>query len=357
MVHAALYWFVTLFFICGQCMSHPICLDSTFPVNHTGTFTKCTKWNNLNTCVDPADESTAIVEPTYSPDDPPSAECASMMTDISCAVVDQFSGHLFRAEGAAALDRPILCPNYCTALYNACNTTLMADSPFVNKSTVLTTMNATYSTVDDFCNTFADFEYCFDGTPYTIGPPTPFIANFSICVERVIMGGVPKVSFQPVPDYPDLLMVGDLEGVVKIYAVNNTNTGDAFEEISTLLDIRSFVKFEGERGLLGVAMHKNFSQNGRFYVSFSCLGPSAGIDCELGDSIIDEYRVDEPSNPKKLQANTTTRRRIFRLLQPFANHNGGQVLFSPDPAEPHLFFMLGDGGSGGDPGNRAVSSG
>ena len=176
-----------------------------------------------------------------------------------------------------------------------------------------------------------------------------------ICVERVLSGNVPTVNFQPVPGYNDIYLLGDLAGLIKIYSADSVNTGSAFSEISTLLDIRNKIDFGGERGLLGVAVHKSFYTNGRFYVSFSCLGPTAYPDCNDGDSIVDEYRVLNPSNRSALIADVTTRRRIFRTVQPYANHNGGLVIFSPDPNDPNLYMMLGDGGSEDDPDNRAVS--
>ena len=181
------------------------------------------------------------------------------------------------------------------------------------------------------------------------------IQAVDICVEHVLSSSIPQVNFQPIPGHDDLFLIGDLSGVIKIYSADSVDPGSAFSSVSVLLDLRDKINFGGEAGLLGVAVHKDFASNGRFYVSFICAGPSAFPDCAEGDSVIDEYTVIDPSTPTGLQANITTIRRIFKTFQPYENHNGGLVLFSPDPADPNLYMVLGDGGSAGDPDDRAVS--
>ena len=104
------------------------------------------------------------------------------------------------------------------------------------------------------------------------------------------------------------------------------------------LDIRSIVQDGGERGLLGLAFHPRYTENGFFYVNYTDLA---------GDTVVARYRV-SAADPNRADPNSA-----FTLLfidQPFANHNGGQLQFGPDG---FLYIGMGDGGSGGDPGNRA----
>jgi glucose/arabinose dehydrogenase len=102
----------------------------------------------------------------------------------------------------------------------------------------------------------------------------------------------------------------------------------------TFLNIRNRVSDGGERGLLSVAFHPNYARNHRFYVDYTDTN---------GDTRVVEFR----SNGRV--ARLRTARRLLYVKQPYANHNGGQLQFGPDGL---LYVGMGDGGSGGDPGNR-----
>lgn len=106
------------------------------------------------------------------------------------------------------------------------------------------------------------------------------------------------------------------------------------------LDITGLVLCCGERGLLSVAFHPRFAENGFFYVNYTELaGP--------GTTVIARYSVSK-TDPNR--ADTASAKVLLRIAQPFPNHNGGQLQFGPDG---FLYIGMGDGGSGGDPGNRA----
>ena len=103
------------------------------------------------------------------------------------------------------------------------------------------------------------------------------------------------------------------------------------------LDISDRVLSGGERGLLGLAFHPDFRRNGRLFVNYTRKSDGA--------TVVAEYRRDSPRN------NASREERIFLVVpQPYANHNGGMMAFGPDG---YLYIGLGDGGSGGDPGNLA----
>lgn len=106
------------------------------------------------------------------------------------------------------------------------------------------------------------------------------------------------------------------------------------------LDIRSLVTFAGERGLLSIAFDPGYQQNGRFFVNYTDRN---------SDTVIARYNV-SATDPN--QADLASRTQILLIDQPdsFANHKGGQLQFGPDG---NLYVGMGDGGSGGDPGNRA----
>jgi glucose/arabinose dehydrogenase len=101
------------------------------------------------------------------------------------------------------------------------------------------------------------------------------------------------------------------------------------------LDIRPQVKSGGEQGLLSVAFPRDYAQSRRFYVDYTDTN---------GDTRVVEYRSDGRA------AIPGSARQLLFVRQPYANHNGGQLQFGPDGL---LYVGMGDGGSGGDPGNRA----
>jgi glucose/arabinose dehydrogenase len=99
------------------------------------------------------------------------------------------------------------------------------------------------------------------------------------------------------------------------------------------LDLSGQVSCCGERGLLGLAFHPRYAQNGFFYVNYTDLN---------GDTVIARFQVSaEPD-----QAEPKSEVRLLTVVQPYPNHNGGVVAFGPDG---YLYLGLGDGGSGGDP--------
>src|SRR5919106_6249931 len=109
--------------------------------------------------------------------------------------------------------------------------------------------------------------------------------------------------------------------------------------VRTFLDIRGLVASGGERGLFSIAFHPNSAQNRRFYVDYTDTA---------GNTRVVEYR----SNGRT--AIRSSRRQLIRIVQPYSNHNGGQLVFGPNGK---LYVGMGDGGSGGDPANRAQNRG
>ncbi len=105
------------------------------------------------------------------------------------------------------------------------------------------------------------------------------------------------------------------------------------------LDVHELVTCCGEQGLLGLAFHPNYTNNGFFYIYYTDL---------TGDIAIARYKV-SLGDP-----NVADRDSRFAILsqfhRPFTNHNGGQITFGPDG---YLYAGLGDGGAGGDPGENA----
>jgi glucose/arabinose dehydrogenase len=105
----------------------------------------------------------------------------------------------------------------------------------------------------------------------------------------------------------------------------------------SFLDISDRVGSGGERGLLSVAFHPRFRTNGRFFVNYTD---------RHGDTHVAEFHADSDGDA----ADPSSERQLLFVRQPYANHNGGHVLFGPDG---WLYVGMGDGGSAGDPHGNA----
>ncbi len=122
--------------------------------------------------------------------------------------------------------------------------------------------------------------------------------------------------------------------------------------VSTFLDISDRVRSPAvgggnEQGLLGLAFPPDFANKGYFYVDYTRRAP-----VNDGATVLSRFHLSPtvpPSGPNN-SASAASEEILLTLAQPYENHNGGDVHFGPDG---YLYFALGDGGSGGDPGNRA----
>jgi glucose/arabinose dehydrogenase len=139
---------------------------------------------------------------------------------------------------------------------------------------------------------------------------------------QVASGFSSPVYVTSAPGDPDTLYVVEQPGTIKIVK-NGQTTG-------TLLDIRDRVKSGGEQGLLSVAFSPQYQTNHKFYVDYTDTN---------GDTRVVEFTGDRSRS-----------RQLLFVDQPYDNHNGGQLQFD---SKGYLYVGMGDGGSGGDPGNRA----
>lgn len=103
----------------------------------------------------------------------------------------------------------------------------------------------------------------------------------------------------------------------------------------TFLDIRDRITSGGEQGLLGLAFSRDYKRNHRFYVDYTD---------KQGNTRVIEFRS---RNGRGLKS---TGRQLLYVRQPYANHNGGELQVDRNGL---LYVGMGDGGSAGDPGNRA----
>jgi glucose/arabinose dehydrogenase len=137
------------------------------------------------------------------------------------------------------------------------------------------------------------------------------------------------------PDGSGRLFVIEKAGRIRII-----ENGQLLE--TAFLDITDRVGSNGnEQGLLGLAFHPQYPENGRFFVNYTDT---------RGDTVIARFQVSD--DPNIVDPNSEVP--LFGYDQPFANHNGGAMVFGQDG---YLYIGSGDGGSQGDPNGNAQNTG
>jgi glucose/arabinose dehydrogenase len=150
-------------------------------------------------------------------------------------------------------------------------------------------------------------------------------------LEEVVSGLDAPVHAAAAPGEPGRLYVVEQPGRIRVLE-------DGALQEEAFLDITGQVKSGGEQGLLSVAFHPDYEENGLFYVDYTNT---------TGDTRVVEYRAEAGTAAAES-------RRLLAVDQPYDNHNGGQLAFGPDGL---LYVGMGDGGAGGDPENRAQDLG
>ncbi len=131
------------------------------------------------------------------------------------------------------------------------------------------------------------------------------------------------------------LFIVEQGGRIKILNPDGTVNANPY------LNLSSSISSGGERGLLGLAFHPDYANNGYFFVNYTDLN---------GDTQISRFSVDALDPDLADQNSELT---ILNIEQPYANHNGGCIGFG---ADGFLYVGMGDGGSGGDPQNFAQNN-
>lgn len=135
------------------------------------------------------------------------------------------------------------------------------------------------------------------------------------------------------PGQPNVLFIVQQSGKILRFARGRVQ--------GTFLNVSDRISSGGEKGLLGLAFHPEFRSNGRFFVNYTNRD---------GDTRVVEFNA--PGN--RTRADASTGRELLAIDQPYSNHNGGMLAFGRDGM---LYVGTGDGGSGGDPEDRAQNLG
>jgi len=172
------------------------------------------------------------------------------------------------------------------------------------------------------------------------------VATASACYWSLNASAVAQSNMPTEPAFPNLSFINPVDlqhagdGSNRIFVVEQRGVILVFENRpdvengAVFLDIRDRVNSGGEEGLLGLAFHPDYRNNGFFYVNYTAASPRR--------TVVSRFTA----SPDPDIADAANEKIILTFEQPFSNHNGGQIAFGPDG---YLYIATGDGGSGGDP--------
>ncbi|XP_078068254.1 hedgehog-interacting protein isoform X2 [Mustelus asterias] len=272
-------------------------------------------------------------------------ECARLLEEIKCAQCSPYAQNLFHLpdqEEASnnELDFPILCRDYCKQFYFACRSHIAG---------------LFQTTSDEFCNLYSakNNGMCFPDSPrkQVQGPASNYLNQMDeyhkmeqinrkhkkncYCLHEMISGLKQPIGLVHCGDGSQRLFILEKEGFVKIYTADGELLKESFLDIHK--QVQSGIKGGDERGLLSLAFHPKFNENGKLYVSYTTNQERWAIGPHDHILRVVEYTV---SRKNANQVDTRTAKVLTEVAELHRKHLGGQLLFGPDN---FLYIFLGDG--------------
>ncbi|TYJ99117.1 HIPL1 protein-like isoform X1 [Cucumis melo var. makuwa] len=392
-----------ILFLCGlllfvhSTVSLPLCSDSTAPFTLNTTLKFC-PYNGSVCCNSTQDGAIQRQFQGMNISDP---ACASLVKSIACARCDPFSGDLYQVDSTPR-PVPLLCnstsekspqsnqaaTDFCSTVWDTCQNVTIVNSPFApslqgragvptNSST--SKLSDLWQSKADFCNAFGgastEESVCFVGEPVSLNNTELPSPPRGLCLEKI--GNGTYLNMVPHPDGSNRAFFSSQAGKIWLATIPEKGSGGVLglDESKPFVDLTDEVNFDTQFGMMGLAFHPNFAQNGRFFASFNCdkvkwpgcsgrCSCNSDVNCDPSklpadsgsqpcqhQSVVAEYTVNGSASQPSLAttAKPSEVRRIITIGLPFTSHHGGQILFGPDG---YLYFMMGDGGGqGGDPYN------
>ncbi len=185
-----------------------------------------------------------------------------------------------------------------------------------------------------------DLLYYQCGTHEYMGWSIQVVDDAEIGLETVADGLTSPVALAQADDGTDRLFIVDQAGQIRIVTADGMLLDEPFLDLSGRMI--SFREGFDERGLLGLAFHPEYVDNGRFFVYYSAPLRDGAPDDWDHTATISEFQV-SGENPDA--ADPESERILLEVDEPQFNHDGGTLTF--DPAG-HLYISLGDGGGADD---------
>lgn len=171
----------------------------------------------------------------------------------------------------------------------------------------------------------------------------PASAQIKVKLEEVASGLTHPLAMVSIPDGTGRKAVIEQPGVVRIIDAKGRLLPEPFLDLQP--KIITLKHFFDERGLLGIAFHPNYKDNGKFYVAYSAPLRGSALDKKLWWShtnVVSEFQVSK-ADPNKADAGVE--KVVNELDWPQFNHNGHWIGFGPDGK---LYVSTGDGGYAND---------
>ncbi|XP_044147226.1 HHIP-like protein 2 [Bufo gargarizans] len=322
--------------------AHPQCLDFGPPFKPAMHLEFCSQYEEFGCCNQEKDN--IIAERYWSIMDHYDYKeqelCGGYVKDILCQECSPYAAHLYDAEDPRTplMALPGLCFPYCSDFYFNCRSiiSLMTDNKDILEST---------KDRDQFCHLLElpDPDYCFPDVLQNMALNKKLGAIvedqegcLKMCLVEVANGLRNPVLMVHANDGTHRMFVAEQVGIVWVYLPN----GERLEEPFLYLQdsVVSSPWHGDERGLLGMAFHPKHRRNGKFYVYYSIIDDDYVEKIRISEFQVFYYDIN--------RADRNSERIILEIVEPFRNHNGGQILFGVDG---YLYIFTGDGGELGDP--------
>ena len=171
---------------------------------------------------------------------------------------------------------------FCSELWDTCQNVSILNSPFapslqgqsgVTVGSNVTKLTELWQSKTDFCNAFGgastDGSLCFNGGPVVLNNAGASTPPSGLCLEKI--GNGSYLSMVGHPDGSNRAFFSDQPGKIWLGTVPKEGAGKLeLDETKPFLDLTDEVHFDAEFGMMGMAFHPNFVQNGRFFASFNC---------------------------------------------------------------------------------------
>lgn len=316
---------------------HPQCLDFRPPFENEESLSFCGNYTDFGCCTASDDASLLqeyLVAQQRTTSSSEWARCQSYVQELLCQQCSPYAAHIFDAERTMrARTFPGLCTSYCLDFFQACSSLIPVIDPSLAGSRLL--LHG-----ETFCLHvgLTDVDYCY---PELLQSPQlntelqqrreQETSEGCLCLEPVGNKLAAPLLAKDAGDGSGRLFVGEQPGVVRIlFPKEKAMLPVPFLNITARVETSNW--YGDERGFLGLAFHRGFAENGRFFVYYSTplqdddglteLEEAMGMD-NLDHKIrISEMRVSQ-DNPNVADVNYE--KILLEINQPYANHNGGEV--------------------------------